>query len=109
MADPWTNDYYAAIVALAGITIVAKFVTHRSSGQGRAVKPQQEGVPHAGQPASDANQTKRTRRRFRLHVACVLLSFAAIGFSLFGLASGNEKLSFEFLCAILLGLALLIL
>ena len=82
MAGPWTNDYYAAIVALAGITIVAKFVTHRSNGQSKPVKPQhgqQELAPRAGQPASDPKRahesqqrsntndqaaTKRTRRTF---------------------------------------------
>lgn len=60
-------DFFAAIVALSSVTMLAKFATHRSR-----YKPEQE--------------VQRRRLWRRLHQVCVLLSFASLSLAFAGFA-----------------------
>ena len=86
----WVNDFYAAIIAVGGVTIITKFVTHRSRGKG---PPHQAGVG-------------TVRPGFWLHLICVVLSLSAILFALIGLGFEIEWGPFKIITGGLLVLAL---
>ena len=86
----WVNDFYAAIIAVGGVTIITKFVSHRS---------RQKGPP---QEAGEAT----VRPGFWLHLICVVLSLFAILLALIGLGLEIEWGPFKIITGGLLVLAL---
>jgi hypothetical protein len=99
MGDPmWTNDFYAAIVALGGVTVIAKFVTHRSRDK--------EAYDKHVQAAKAAGK----RNWIALgHTICVWFSLLAIVLALIGLGLEIDCWPYTLITGLPLVIALVIL
>jgi uncharacterized protein involved in response to NO len=85
--EPWTNDFYAAVVTVASVTIFTKFMTHRSR--------------------EDQQPDRRPLFWFVVHAICIAASLGATCVALWGLYKRREGL--EIFSIGVLGVALVIL